>query len=84
MKPENFKMKGCREANKAYIISTITRLLPHKHWFYYLQGGQTLLFNNKISIDGIQEVTLLLSQHSEAIVLRAVKSADPKPVGDFL
>jgi len=46
MKLQKFKMKGCRESNKVYIISTTTTILPHKHWFYYLQGGQTFHFNN--------------------------------------
>lgn len=63
----------------------VHRIFPVGLWGSFQFDSYTmLLFNNKISIDGIQEVTLLLSQHSEAIVLRAVKSADPKPVGDFL
>lgn len=61
------------------------RMFPVGLWgSFQFDSYILLLFNNKISTDRIQEVTLPLSQHSEAIVFRAIKTADPKPAGDFL
>lgn len=44
----------------------------------------TLLFRNKVSVDGTQEVTIPLSQHPEAVSFRAVETADPNSAGDFV
>lgn len=44
----------------------------------------TWLLKNKISIDGTQEVTIPLSQHSEAVDFRAVETADLNSAGDFV